>query len=320
LLAGVVVSAGCSAHSSSTTSGSPAAATGASGGATGAGPATALTVGMGAGVYTAPMSANAFEDAGLAITQKPVTSGAVAVPLLLNGQLQFSEADAVGALTAISKGVPLEVVGAVTSSGATAATDNTGILVKSDSAIRTVADLDGKKVAVNAIGGSAQLSAKAAVDKLGGDSSTISFVELPPTAIPAAVQNGTVDAAVTTLDASTTRLRVLISPMSVAMPGAPLIVWITSKAYAAENRNTVQRFAHAAQQADSYLTANPGLVRQITADTARTKPDAAAAAKLVLPQFQPTTVQPAALQEVVDLMLKYKVIGSPIDLSKVLFS
>jgi NitT/TauT family transport system substrate-binding protein len=276
---------------------------------------------MGAGVYTAPMSTSYFKDAGLNITQKNVTSGAVAVPLLLNGQLQFSEADSVGALTAIAKGVPLVIVGAVTSGGATPATDNTGVLVKPGGPVTSAADLSGKTVAVNAIGGSAQLAAEAAIDKLGGDSQDVKFVELPPAGMVSAVQNGTVAAAVTSaIDGQAAGLRVLFSPLATGLPSAPLIVWITSQAYAAGHRAIVREFAKAAAQADTYLAAHPDIVRQITVNTATAKVSPALARKLVLAQFLPATVEKAALQMVVDVMEKYKVISSPVNLDKALVS
>jgi NitT/TauT family transport system substrate-binding protein len=276
---------------------------------------------MGAGVYTAPMSTSFFKDSGLGITQKSVNSGAVAIPLLLNGQLQFSEADSVGALTAISKGVPIVIVGAVTSGGATPQTDNTGVLVKAHGPVNSAAGLSGKTVAVNAIGGSAELSAESAIDKLGGNSQSVKFVEIPPASMVAAVQNGTVAAAVTSaVDGQAAGLRVLFSPLAAGMPSAPLIVWITSRAYATSHQAIVSEFAKATAQADTYLAAHPDVVRQITVDTSTTKVSPALAKELVLAQFLPATVQKTALQMVVNVMEKYKVISSPINLDSALVS
>ena len=317
ILAGVVSLAGCSSGSS----GSSALPAASQAGSTSTTASTALTVGMGAGVYTAPMSTSFFKAAGLEITQKNVTSGAVAVPLLLNGQLQFSEADSVGALTAISKGVPLVIVGAVTSGGATPETDNTGVLVKPGGPVSSAAGLAGQTVAVNAIGGAAQLSAEAAIDKLGGNSQAVKFVELPPASMVSAVLDGTVAAAVTSaVDGQAAGLRVLFSPLATGMPSAPLIVWITSRAYAASHPAVVTEFAKATAQADTYLAAHPDLVREITVSTSPAKVSPALAKKLVLAQFLPATVQKPALQMVIDVMEKYNVISSPINLDSALVS
>lgn len=280
----------------------------------------ALKVGMGAGVYTAPLKTSAFTDSGLSLTTQTVTSGTVAVPLLLNGQLQFSEADTVGALTAIAKGVPLLIVGAVTSTGTTPSTDNTGVLVKTGGPIKTAADLSGQKVGVNAIGGSAQIAAEAAIDKLGGDSAKVQWVELPPTELDQAVQRGTIAAAVNTLTGAEAALGLhsIIAPTAEAMPGAPLIVWITSKQYAAQHADLVKKFAQASASADESLSKDPSLVRQVMTDTSPTPISAAQAKSLVLARFTPATVQPAGLQSVISLMTRYKVISKTIDAKSVL--
>lgn len=309
--------AGCgsSSHSSapSTTSGNAPGST--------AGPAVKLNVGVGAGVYAAPLTTSAFKDAGFQITQQTLTSGAAALPLLLNGQMQFAEGDSVGALTGIAAGAPLVIVGAVTSSGSTAGTDNTNVLVKPGSSIRSAADLAGKKVAVNAIGGSAQLSTEVSINKLGGDASKVNFVELPPNAIVPAVQNGTVDAGViSAIDPQAVGLRSLLSPMSTGLPGVPLIIWVTTASYLAQHRAIVQRFAAATAKANTYLSAHPSVVRQATIATSPVKLTPAQAATVILPQFVPVTVQEPALQKVVNVMIQFKVIKSAIDLNRALFT
>ncbi len=280
------------------------------------GPATKLTVGVGAGVYTAPLSTSAFTSAGFQVAQQTVTSGAVAVPLLLNGQLQFAEADAVGALTAISKGAPLMIVGAVTSSGSTAATDNTNVLVKPGSPIQSAVGLEGKKVAVNAIGGAAQLSAAASITSLGGDASKVQFVEVPPSAIIPEVESGTVDAGVTSaIDPQAVGLRSVFSPMSTALPSVPLIVWITTKPYVAQHRSIVDKFSAASASADTYLAAHPDIVRNATVAGSPVKLTPAQAASVILPQFTPSTVGQAAVQRIVNVMVTAKIITAPIDLN-----
>lgn len=290
-----------------------AAASGGSGGK------TQLDVGLGAGVFQAPLKTSAFSDAGLQIKEKEVTSGAVAVPLLLNGQLQFSEADTVGALTAISKGVPLTIVGAVTSTASTPEKDAQAILVGPKSSITTADGLNGQKVGVNAIGGAAQIAAESAIDKLGGDSKTVKFVELPPNSMVEATKKGTVAAVVSSRsDSEAEGLTPIIAPTAEGMPSAPLIVWITSKKYASENPKVVAKFAAAAKTANEQLVADPELVRKVTVASATVDISPELAKKLVLAQFTPTTVQPDRLQTVVDLMVKYGVIKKSIDASTVL--
>src|SRR5436190_19417923 len=56
-------------------------------------------------LYAAIINRN-FAKKKVGVLPQVVTSGAQALPLLLNGQIQFTAADPVGALSAISRGIP----------------------------------------------------------------------------------------------------------------------------------------------------------------------------------------------------------------------
>lgn len=314
VLATTALLAGCSSSPSTTTkSSSPAASSQGQ---------VKITVGGGVGAFMAPLTTDSFAQQGLAITRQPVNSGSAAVPLLLNGQLQFSATDASGALQAISKGVPLKIVATAAVSGTNASTDSTAVLVKNGSPIRSAADLAGKKVAVNAIGNISQLSAAAAIDALGSDSSKVHFVEFPPHAMNDAVAQGAVDAEVTSepgiVQGQSAGLRTLFSPMSQALPGVPLFVYVTSAAYAAQHPDVVQKFARAMTAANQYAAAHSDFVRAYAQKASNLT--AAQAAGFILPQFLPATVDKAGLQKIVDLMTKYKALIVPVDLDKAVWA
>lgn len=320
VLAAVVGLAGCS----SGTPASPGGGNGTAGGAdaSGASGKTTVTIGVGGGTYGAALTTDAFAANGLQLVQKQVNSGAAAIPLLLNGQLQFTAADSVGALTAISKKVPLVIVAMAATGGSSAETDATAVMVKGDSALRSAHDLEGKKVAVNGIGNTAQLSAAAAIDKLGGDSTKVKFVETPPTTMNAAVANGTIDAAVLSepgiAQGKALGLRSLLSPVSEALPAAPLFVYVTSQSYLDQHRDVVDKFARAMASANTYCAQHPQFVRDFAAKVQKMAP--ADAATFTLPVFDPPTVQKPALQKVLDLMVKYKTISAPVDVDKAIYT
>jgi NitT/TauT family transport system substrate-binding protein len=69
------------------------------------------------------------------------------------------------------------------------------IAVKRSSPIRTAKDLTGKVVAVTGLNNIAHIAARLWIDKNGGDSSTVRFIEMPFSEMPAALINGRVDAA-----------------------------------------------------------------------------------------------------------------------------
>jgi len=178
MLAGLLVAA-CSSAKGSTDAASTAAGTAASAAAG----TTALKVGTSptlsnASLYLATQN-GVFADHHLAVTPQLVTSGAEAVPLLLNGQIQFTAADPLGALVAISQKVPLVIVAQANVVPANPAQDSTGLLVKASSPIRDAADFAGKTIAVNALNSLSQVTTEATIDQAGGNASTVKFVELP---------------------------------------------------------------------------------------------------------------------------------------------
>lgn len=310
-LAAAVVLAGCNSSSPA-----PAGGGGASSGGSNA--KTMVNVGVGSGTFAAVLSTEFFAASGLDLVQKQVNSGAAAVPLLLNGQLQFTAADSVGALTAISKNVPLVIVAMATSSGSSAESDETAVLVKTESPVRSARDLEGKKVAVNGIGNTAQLGTQAAIDKLGGDSTKVQFVETPPPTMNASVTNGTVDAAVVNeprlSQGKATGLRALFSPMAETLPSVPLFVYVTSQSYVAQHRDVVEKFARDMVAANTFAAQHPEFVRNFAVQNQKLTPEQAAI--LTLPLFDPPTVGKPAMQQVMDLMLKYKTITASVDLNK----
>src|ERR1700721_3141855 len=157
-VAGLLLAAGCSSGSA----GSPASATP---GATSSGAAlsaSSIKVGTaptlsGLSFYAAAED-GAFAKNHLSAAPQLMTSGAEAIPLLLNGQIQFTVADAAAAIKAISQGVPLEIVAQGPVVSADPQKDNAGLLV--GPGVANVRDLNGKAVAVNALDSFSELAAE----------------------------------------------------------------------------------------------------------------------------------------------------------------
>src|SRR5258708_39718119 len=180
-LAGAVVlclaAVGCSS--------SPKAASTTSSGATSAttpAQATKLTVG------TSPTISNAslylatedgtFAKNNLDVTPVVIQSGAQAIPQLLNGQIQFAAADPLSSILTISKNVPLEIVVGGNVVPPDQSKDPSGLIVKGSSSIQSLAGLDGKTVAVNALNSLAQVGLEAAIAPKCGNSKHVQFSKL----------------------------------------------------------------------------------------------------------------------------------------------
>jgi len=285
---------------------------------------THLTVGSAAnlenvGLYHGTQS-GIFAKNGLSVTPKVVTSGQQAVPQLLNGQLQFTATDPLGAILAISHKVPLVMVAPAGVVSADPAQDSTGLLAKSN--VSSLAELDGKTIAVNSVGGLGQLAVEAAIDQAGGHSSTVKWVELPQPQMTAAVKAGRVFAAAETepyvTEGKDQGLANISSASSVALAGIPYVLYATSKSYATSHPSTVAAFATSLYAANGEVGADPKLIRTIGAKSTSVSPEVIN--KMVLPPFSSDHLSLSVLNKLQDLMVKYKLLPAPLDLSQNVYS
>lgn len=317
-LAIAMLVAACSSDGSGQSGGGAAAGGGAGSADSSSGSArlsslTTITVGTSptisnVGLYEAGKSGGSMAANNLAMTPKVVNSGAQALPLLLNGQLQFTAADPVGVMTAISHGVPLVVVAAGNSAASSADHDSTGLVVKPSSGLgNNGADYSGKKIGVNALNSLSELVAKEVIDKSGGDSSKVEFVELPISQMTAAVTSGTVDGVVTAepflSQAEHAGLKVAYPVFSMAIPGVPQLVYVASQSYVKSHPDVVRAFADAVAKANSSLENNDAEIRAIAKTSTATS--ASDLNSIILPVFSPPTVSSTALRNLQSLMVKY---------------
>jgi NitT/TauT family transport system substrate-binding protein len=284
----------------------------------------AITVGtspaiLNVSLYYAAQS-GLFAKQKLSETPDVLTSGEAATPLLLNGQIQFAANDPVGVITAISENVPVEFVAAAGYPSTDPSKDITGLMVKPS--IKSAADLNGKTIAVNALDGNLELAARDAIDKAGGDSSSMKFVVMSLQSMDAAVEAGKVGGAVESEPFITagklSGLSDLLSVASTSEPGVPTVVYMTSKAYASSHPDTVREFIAALNAADSALSSSPATIRSVAVKS--TGAPASLLAKSNLPVFTSATITLSSLDELQNLMIKYKLLSKKIDLSKYIFS
>ncbi|MFC7405668.1 ABC transporter substrate-binding protein [Georgenia alba] len=140
------------------------------------------------------MNEGYFEEQGLQIDITYGQGSAAMIPALLNDEYDIQFAGSVNLLQATDQGLPLQAIAPAGRSTGVQGEDHGGVLVPPDSDIQRPADLEGRTVAVNALGGLHEVCVWAAVAEDGGDPSTIDFVELPLQDMNSALGSGQVDA------------------------------------------------------------------------------------------------------------------------------
>jgi NitT/TauT family transport system substrate-binding protein len=131
-----------------------------------------------------------FEDNGLEIELTTVQSGAAGVSALQAGEIDVAYANPLTSLQAIDSGIDINIVSGSSLSNET----SNELIVAEDSPITEASDLDGTTVALNALGGLAEiLTAAWIADE--GDGAKATFVAVPFADQVTSVVNGTVQSA-----------------------------------------------------------------------------------------------------------------------------
>jgi len=134
-----------------------------------------------------------FEAEGLTVTRIDAKSGAEMVAALIGGTTQIAASSVTSAAPAMGQGQDLRVLPPFEG-------ENKVIIATAESGITSLGDFNGKRIAVNARGSDAETYVNDVIQQGGGDPSTITYISAGGgPAVAAAVMNGQVDGAVSTL-------------------------------------------------------------------------------------------------------------------------
>jgi NitT/TauT family transport system substrate-binding protein len=247
-----------------------------------------------------------FEEQGLEVELVPGSGGAAAVPGVVSGDYDFSFGNVTSILLANSEGLPLRIVANGVSSTADPATDFSAVVVPAGSEIQSVADLEGRRVAVNNLKNIGEVTIRQGIQDAGGDGSNVEFVELPFPEMPAAVAGGNVDAAwvvepfVTV--ATGQGARPVFYPFAEPIEDLTVATYFTLEQTIQEDPELVDAFQDAIDESLEYANDNPDEVRRILL-TYTQIPEAAAQA-IRLPSW-PEEVNWDSVQTVAELMTEF---------------
>lgn len=263
-------------------------------------------------------SAGLFRQAGLEVSFTSGATGAVVAQAIVGGAQDIGKASITSIIAAYARGLAFAVIAPGLSYRKEDPT--AGILVKADSPLKTVLDLQGKTVTCSAIGDIAYLGLRSLIDKAGGDSSTVKWIEMPFPAVSAAIQEGRVDAGLMgepamMQDIKAGKIRYFVDELTGYSRPILEVVYFTTRDWAAKNRETVAGFTKAILQASAY--ANTHVAETVPLLLPLTKMDPKVAMEM-RHGYSATTFDPGAIQPVIDLMYKYKSIPKSFDAKELL--
>ena len=135
-----------------------------------------------------------YARAGLDVQPQTFTNGNATFAAMLGGGLDVANSNVLSLAVAYAHGAPIRMIatGGVYSSRNPA----TLMVVARDSKLRTARELAGMTVGVNVLQGIAHVATQAWIDKNGGDSKQVKFLELPNASMGAALTSKRIDASI----------------------------------------------------------------------------------------------------------------------------
>lgn len=252
-----------------------------------------------------------FEKEGLDVRIQQVQQSLQALPALAKGQIDMvASANYVTYLQAHEKGT-LDI--RIVAEAIRAAPRMMEVLVPEDSDIKTVADLEGKKLAVNVLNNVQSLTFNEILAKQGVGRPVYRAIPFPQ--MGAALDKGQVDAvhAVEPYDSAIQdelKARVLADGSSAPVEAIPLSGYVSTSEYVDGNGKTLAAFQRAIKAAVRIAEKDPSVVRE-TLPTYTKVTDKQAEA-IDLPVYPPT-MDAAQLKRLTDLMKKQGMLQKPID-------
>jgi NitT/TauT family transport system substrate-binding protein len=255
-----------------------------------------------------------FKKYGLNATVTSFNGGGAIVAAVAGGSLDIGFSNNVSAASAIERGIPIMVLAPAAVFDEKAPEDNA--LVKAHgSKAKTGADLNGKAVAVTTLGGGLQLAASAWIDKTGGDSKSVHFVELPNSEMGPALKQGRIEAAMVSEPAlSQARaagdIDVLADAFAAIGPRYSLGLFVASKAWVAANPDAAHRFVQAMVETARWANTHRAETAKILAPLLGV--DVASLANTARSTYG-DSLTVAMLQPQLDIALRYGQLKTPFD-------
>lgn len=271
-----------------------------------------------------PRASEIFAKHGLKLELSQVNSGAAAVPLLLNGQLDFTISDPAAVILAVKQGVPVGIAAGLVVCPPEAERDYTAIIVKADSPLQSAADLSGKTMGIFGLNGLAHVLSLAAIDNLGGSSDQVKFASVPLPQVIQTLEGGSVDAGFIvepflTQGIDEGKVRILINPYAAAQPGTPQALYIGSRSLVEAKPEVLEKFVAASSELNLSVRTNKDELVAGLRGLGNLSDDVIS--KMRLPNFPADETEAlAGLQGVIDFMVKYKVLGEPVAVEDIVLS
>ena len=259
-----------------------------------------------------------FQKAGLNVELQTLNNTNAIAEAVASNSTDIGFSAVLSIATAYKKGIPFTIVAA--GNEYESSRPNAAILVPQNSPIHFAKDLNGKTLGVQAVKSIAEFGPRLWIDKNGGDSSTVKFLDLPFAAMPDALAAGRIDAewlAEPYIAIGKQNARVIAYPFDAIGKQFLAGAWFASTPWAKDHADLVARFASAMSEASRWANANPAKAGAILLGV--TKIDPALFAKDVHAQYA-DRLSAAEVQPQIDLAARYGLFSQTFSAADLIFN
>lgn len=258
-----------------------------------------------------------YKKAGLNIDIRQYQGGEAIVAGIVGGALEIGAGTTIPLANAHEHGLDVVLIAPGTITDAAALPPTSGLIVQTNSPIQTGADLNGKTVAVNTLHSVDQIATEMWVDKNGGNSKSLKFVELPNLSMVEATAGGRVDAAVIADPGFTSgitggRVRRLADVNEAIAKRFMISAFFSSRAWADRNPDAARKFAAAINEAAAWAVKNPEAAAVVLNKYLRLTTTRAH-------ERHARTMDPALIQPLIDAAVRYGRLAQPLDVRQIIW-
>jgi NitT/TauT family transport system substrate-binding protein len=268
-------------------------------------------------VYWA-QSTGLFHRYGIDVQTVAANNGAAAMAAVLGEAAEVAFTNMVAVFQAHIHNVPLQIV--APSVLYSSAKPPGVLLVLKDAPFHTGRDVNGKTIGCPSVGDLIAASVMAWVDKTGGDSKSVHFVEIPSASAEPVLEQGRVDAAfmiepALTQSLATGKTRVLCSPYDAIGDRFETTAYVAAVQAVNQNRDKMSRFARAMHEAIVYTNAHMAETVDIVAAQTGTTPDQVAHSTRAQ---NAEYLDPRYIEPLLDFCVKYGLIDHGFPLAEII--
>jgi NitT/TauT family transport system substrate-binding protein len=263
-----------------------------------------------------------FAAEGIAVTTQVVQGGSIGIPGLISGSFDVLYSNSIAVMTALERGIDLRIIAEGTRIP-TKPPDPAALLQRKGAGLHHGKDLEGKVIGINTRFDIQWLIAQAWIRQTGGDTSKVSYREVPLPSMLDALKNGQVEAAVLvdpflTVGLGDPNFELLDWAQSKVMPGLPSSLWVVSGEVADTKTNLIRAYVRGFLKGGEWVNAHLGDQAYLQLVASYTKTDEKLLARMVVGK-QPTEINIGGIERLVSFMKENGALKTNVNVASKIF-